>query len=125
MIAMNRKVLNEVTAAYSDANGLEEIGIVPTLQFKASEWVDKEEATQIMCEALSCAPDIEGYNNFFPELLLRLPEDAKVFLAREGSVCVYFMSEEDLDDSFQDRMRADEFDEIEYSEPPVYRLWWD
>ena len=117
---MNAKVLKEVKRAYNEETF--------NLEFRASEPVNKYDAVKIMAKALGCKPDEDGYNDFRPELLNRLPEDARVWLAREYSVCVYFYTETELPESFQDTMRADEFGLTDSGDGvlvPEYRLWWD
>ena len=111
-------VREEVLAAYSDCNKLSEDS--RDLAFKASQMVSPNEACDIMCEALDCSHDEEGYNNFRPELLTFLPSNSEVFLAREGSVCVYVKTS-NLDAKTQSALRADEID----VEGDFWRIWWD
>ena len=53
------------------------------LQFRASRAVKPETAYKIMKRAC------EGYNDFDCELIKLFPDDCKIAIAREGSVCLY------------------------------------
>lgn len=119
---MNRNVLNETMNAYADCNNRENRGVERNLSFRASEPVSPADAVKIMAKALACRKDEKGYNDFRPELLERLPKDSQVWLAREGSVCVYFKTPTVLMKGFQDLMAADEWDPAKNGET---RLWWD
>ena len=110
------KVTKEVCHAYNEDTR--------QLQFKASAPVTIEEAVKIMAKALDCDEDVEGYNNFKPNLLRHLPAGSKVTLAREWSVCVYVtlpkgVAFEDINTS---PLNADECDNPEKG---IVRVWWD
>lgn len=106
-----KKVMKEVVTAYcdcSDSNGER------NLSFLASEAVDPKTAAEIMTKA---CPD--GYNNFEAELLTLFPDDAKIWIAREGSVCIYVESASKLPTRKQ--LQADEYD----VKNGRLRIWWD
>jgi len=55
-----------------------------------------------------------------------LPDDSSVVIAREGSVCLYVVSEElnaspKLQQMLKRSLRADEFD----CSDGEFRIWWD
>ena len=87
--------------------------------YRASAAVSPTEAHSIMVEALS---ELGGaYNEFQVECLLTFPEDCKIVLAREYSVCLYvFRGEEDLPDGT--KVAADAVDR---QEDGSIRYWWD
>ena len=124
---MNTKVLKETKLAYADCNtpdfnkGMR----LRNLSFRASAPVPVADAVKIMTESLGLkSPTQEGYNNFAPALLRRLPEGSKVTLAREGSVCVYVTPPKltEVTQKDADSMMADEF----HSQTDgTVRLWWD
>lgn len=109
-------VRGEVKRAYIDCWGYdseEDIIARRDLHFKASSPVKRDDAVKIMKEALPY-----GYNVFEADLLYKLPEDCKVTLARESSVCIYV---DKLDPEAAHAMQADECSK----EGDQYRLWWD
>lgn len=83
-------------------------------KWKSKTMMSKKEAMDIMMQAL---PD--GYNDFMPQLLDKLPSDAKIQLGREGSVCLYVKTNTKPSKA---SLKADELDEVE---PGLYRIWWD
>ena len=84
------------------------------LNFRASQDVSRDEAIAIMSEAV---PD--GYNEFHAQLLALLPEDARITIAREGSVCIYVKGDDLVDENLL-------FDEIHYDpQSNETRIWWD
>jgi hypothetical protein len=120
---MNNMVDVEVKNAYADCwmDDLKVAYELRNLDFRASAPVSKQEAISIMSKYVS-----GGYNEFTPELLNFLPDDSKVTIAREGSVCIYFNSEElngssTMQDTLPTLLRADDFD---YN-GNEYRIWWD
>jgi hypothetical protein len=132
---MNKKVLAEIKRAYGDSqqfpNTIE--GRIKeqkayksrNLNFRAPESVNSREAAEIMKVALGCKSLSEsGYNEFAPKFLLQLPKNARVTLAREGSVCVYVKLPpgEDFDHADADSMKADEY---RVTDDGSIRLWWD
>ena len=73
-------------------------------------------------EAISILEEwVSGYNCFEPGHLKRLPENAMVLIAREGSVCIYVKGCE-VSKEMADKMKADECFEAEDGST---RLWWD
>ena len=122
---MNKKILKETKQAYCDSTmEWNEAVNKRNLNFRASAPVPVNDAVQIMKESLGLETDTEeGYNNFAPALLRRLPKGSKVTLAREGSVCVYVTLPEDalFCKSSADEMKADEF----HATADGFRLWWD
>jgi hypothetical protein len=66
------------------------------------------------------SPDQEGYNAFAPSLLLKLPADSKIYLAREGSVCVYVETKANIRN--RKALKADNFWREKNGQ---YGIWWD
>lgn len=85
-----------------------------TTMWKDTTMFSKTDAMNIMKQALP-----GGYNDFKAELIGKLPSDAKIQLAREGSVCLYVKTNTKISKA---SLKADELDEIE---PGLYRIWWD
>ena len=75
------------------------------LHFRASEPVNRTTAYKIMKRAC------EGYNNFDCEKLLLFPDDCKIWIAREGSVCLYIQKGEHLLPT-RKQLHADEYDKL-------------
>lgn len=88
------------------------------LDFRASASVSRDEAIAILKEAIT-----NGCNEFEPELLEKLPPDARVTIAREGSVCVYVNGTIPTDSDYRDSLKADELDY--YPAKNETRIWWD
>ena len=82
------------------------------LDWRAPASVSRDEAIAIMRE--TCP----SYNEFAPDLLKKLPADARVTLAREGSVCVYV---DKTGTATAHTLKADEFN----SKGNETRIWWD
>ncbi len=82
--------------------------------WKNTAMFTKKDAMNIMKQALP-----GGYNEFKAELIDKLPADAKIQIAREGSVCLYVKTTTKLSKA---SLKADELDEVE---PGLYRIWWD
>jgi hypothetical protein len=122
---MNKKILNETKRAYADCQSQSDAAYQKrNLNFRASKAVPSVDACEIMCHALNCKSHVSGYNEFRPSHLLQLPAMSEVWLAREGSVCVYakIPEGESFDQDNADAMMADEFS----VEPNgSIRLWWD
>lgn len=127
---MNTALLNEVKEAYADC-WLEDIhgaGMARrNLDFKASEFCSPAEAKAIMEQAVP-----HGYNGFHPSLLEAFPDDCKILIAREGSVCMYvhFIVYDDMPS--QSALQADEYDEVKAGSwgatdktIGTIRIWWD
>lgn len=111
---MNERVQAEVDKAYADCwkpGGFEVTSRERNLNFRASESVPRDEAVKIMRHAVPGC-----YNAFTADLLLKLPEDCNVTLAREYSVCVYVDRQVSAAG-----MDADECD----FEDGMTRIWWD
>jgi len=70
---------------------------------------------------------VPSYNLFSPKVLLALPDDCRVRLAREGSVCVYFETASALDRTkIVKELRCDEFSLCQsVGALNVFRAWWD
>ena len=113
---INQKFINEtvrrsVLIAYNEDTR--------QLDFRAVSPVDKKTAIKILKEA------VPGYNAFTPNLLNSLPNDCQIFLAREGSVCIYVIG------NILNTVRADECDLVEHpyhfgdNVREVTRFWWD
>ena len=118
----DRIVESEVKEAYWDCWGgknhrePKNYGKRRNLNFKATYPVSRAKAIMVMKKY---CPE---YNNFTPNYLAYLPTDSDIYLAREGSVCVYVHTRENLaTDAYKKLLRADE---ISY-EGNYYRIWWD
>jgi hypothetical protein len=118
-------VNEEVKRAYSDCwmNNRKEANKLRNLDFRASESVSKSDAIDILNKYVP-----GGYNEFSSELLNSLPDDSKVTIAREGSVCIYVSSEElskssKMQQLLYKALQADEFDFDK--DIGQYRIWWD
>ena len=103
-----QKIAREVNQAYCDSNPevpFDETMTKRNLNFKASAAVPKDEAVKIMTDALFCeSPEEQGYNNFKPIFLGKIPEGKTL---RKG---------------FAKRVKIDECD----TQPDgTIRLWWD
>lgn len=116
----DQTVLTQAAAAYGDCldwnEKYESLLRTPTtsrnLNWRASKPVNELEAAIILerCGVY--------YNDFYPSLLLELKRGSEVYLAREGSVCVYVKGKV-LAMSLQE-------DEHHYNEETdETRLWWD
>lgn len=86
------------------------------LDFKSDQSVTRDEAIAIIKEAIPV-----DYNLFEASLLKKLPKESKVWIAREGSVCIYV--EGCMLATLQRSMRADEFSYDEKTNQT--RIWWD
>ena len=103
------------------------------LSWRASVPVSPTEASSIMCEALGVKPDEYGYNEFKPDLLLNLPPDMKVYLARESSVCVYVVGDFPWADDTEEVHPLTQYDDVHKvlgcdecdKKDGETRLWWD
>ena len=126
---IKERVLNETLLAYADAHKSklteERIMQLRNLDFRASKTISRNEAIEIMGKAID-----NGYNLFEAKLLKHLPADSRIYLAREGSVCIYVGG--NLDSRLQKKMKVDEFNYThsdgrvgKYSIPGFTRLWWD
>jgi len=119
-------VKKETINAYSDCNSLSKES--RQLDFLASRSVTVKEAEEIMSLAVE-----GGYNAFKPELISILPQDSKIWLAREGSVCLYL--DMPIDEQTQIDLQCDEYDQVTKDalryQPNMgdmigmYRIWWD
>jgi hypothetical protein len=112
---------------------------VRNLGFRASKAVSPKTAAAIM-EKL-----VDNYNGFSWKYLLKLPDDCKVVLAREGSVCIYVqpgktklptrskMNASEYDKLDKDEYAADDIHKGLYRGRPTpyggykgeVRIWWD
>jgi hypothetical protein len=102
---------------------------VRNLSFKSAHPVTVAEARGILSKAI-----VGGYNEFEPKLLRHLPQNRMVFIAREGSPCVYVLGPQ-FDQP--KKLLADEFNfypdkyvktygENQFAIPgPVTRIWFD
>ena len=112
---------------------------IRNLGFRASQAVDPATAQAIMEKI------VPSYNEFKPNLLGLLPDDCKVVIAREGSVCIY-VQRGDKKIPSRSKLKASEYDllnETVYNtrehykggtrhRPTPYggfqgelRIWWD
>ena len=89
------------------------------LSFIASESVPRDEAVRIMNLAIP-----NSYNGFKGDILLYLPRECSIILAREGSVCVYVKTD---NLTFEDALMIGQLnaDEVDLRDDNLLRLWWD
>lgn len=106
----------EALEAYADAHPVNQPNAYTRrkLDWRASASVSRDQAIAIMRE--TCP----SYNLFEPSLLRKLPADARVTLAREGSVCVYTDKIGSASIRAKD-LKADEFSH----QNGETRIWWD
>lgn len=83
-------------------------------RWKDTTLLNKKQALDILTQALP-----NGYNEFKPQIIDKLPADSKIQIAREGSVCLYVTTSTKPN---RISLKADELDEVQ---PSVYRIWWD
>jgi len=99
----------------------ERVANIRNLEFLATRYLPRDDAQAVMEQW------VQGYNNFTPSLLSRLPADCEVRIAREGSPCIYVKipwgSKVKLPTA--KRMAADERDEMTLQSSRVVRYWWD
>lgn len=99
----------------------EKVSARRNLEFLATRYLPRDEAQWVLEQW------VKGYNEFTPSLLSRLPDDAQVRIAREGSPCIYvrvpYGSKSKLPTA--KRMAADERDEQLLQSSRVVRYWWD
>ncbi len=86
------------------------------LDFKSDQSVTRDEALAILKEAIPV-----DYNMFEADLLKHLPQGSLVWIAREGSVCIYVQG--CLLAELERIMNADEFSYNEATNQT--RIWWD
>ena len=117
---MNKKLLQEIKNAYADCWMTNSVRAHKTrkLDFRASSSVSRDEAFAIMKEVLRG----HGYNAFNHSLIMNFPEDAKIFIAREGSVCLYIQANFPTS---MERVLADEMDTVTIDGVEWERYWWD
>lgn len=126
---MKTKLLNlknEVMSAYADCNlGWDKGQKIRNLNYRASREVDKDTAVEILTAALGAkTPEDASYNNFCPSLLNKLPDDSRIWIAREGSVCIYVETKSKVDERKLSRqLEADELDW--WNDNRWLRIWWD
>lgn len=126
---MKQELLDEIRTAYvdnqNDGRTFEQTQNIRNLDFKASEsvsgWNDIEDALKATGE---------GYNAFEPvsvaNRIYEADPEAKVWVAREGSVCLY------IETKYKQVMKralkdADEADtgKGRRGQPAQIRFWWD
>lgn len=126
-----QRIYNEVMEAYIDSHdvsGLSDNEVYKrrNLHYYAPHALNRSEVIAIMTDA------VPSYNIFEPRLLLALPEDSQIFIAREFSVCIYVLGE--MDKKLQKKMEADEFDYYDVNDNVFMtgknkikqtRIWWD
>lgn len=110
---MNKEIEQEVMLAYADCRDHSDYAMeIRNLEFKASDFVSRDEAKRILLKANVY------YNAFEPDLLNRFPKDCKIKIAREGSVCLYVKGNK--------LPKARSFaDEIDKWDDGTVRYWWD
>lgn len=102
----------EICAAYNEATR--------NLNFRCDAPLLPSEAVAIMTKALDVKKPTDcGYNEFSPPLLAKLPANAELNIAREGSVCVYVKGDIETPDGFKNDERHF------YADKNETRFWWD
>lgn len=98
----------EVCVAYADCSEdyFENSLKIRNLRFRARQAVDPKMAQEIMERACPY------YNKFEAEFLGLFPDDCKIVLAREGSVCIYVQPGEKKLPTINS-LHADEYDVME------------
>lgn len=122
-------VRREVQKAYADCiSDSEQAYEQRDLNFLSSLTVTVKDAIRILREV------VPSYNEFEPANLRGLDENAQLYIAREGSVCVYVLGEKPTKTK---KLLCDEFNyyPIAYQKKygpklfvipgPVTRIWWD
>ncbi len=107
----------EALEAYADSTPHDQPNAMTrrNLSWRAPGPVTRDEAIMIMLE--TCP----SYNLFTPSLLKKLPAEAMVTLAREGSVCVYV---DKTGTATVRTLKADEW-HPNYQQDGLTRIWWD
>jgi hypothetical protein len=100
-------IKQEIKTAYSKLRNL---------HFRASEPLGPAELKTILQEVF---PNNGSYNNFKPSLLDKFPPNSQIYMAREGSVCLYVEKIAGLPSA--EDVSADECDD--YGDE--IRYWWD
>lgn len=131
------QISREIETAYADCMVEEDTGKAfrkamntRQLQFIASAPMNRDQAAQIMTKVLRNTGG--SYNAFTPNLLLKFPADCKIWIAREGSVCLYVEPGKATMPT-KAALEADEYDEDkacwwQKDKPfatPRTRIWWD
>lgn len=115
-------LLNEIKITYADNqdDGLsfQQTSHIRRLDWKASEYAEGD----MIKKALMAIGG--GYNEFEPnkvsDIILKIDYNAKVYVAREGSVCLYIIT------SKPDKMiKALNADEGDLQQDGSIRVWWD
>ena len=111
----------KVSAPYFDAPAWRAMEERRNLEFFATRYLSRDEAIRVLEQW------VKEYNEFTPAVLKRLPDDAEVRIAREGSVCLYvrlpYGSQSKLPTA--KRLKADERDELFLQSSRCVRYWWD
>lgn len=91
------------------------------LEFLATRYLPRDEAKWVMQQW------VKQYNEFTPDVLDALPEEALVRIARESSVCIYVKLPYGCNKKLPTakRMAADERDEQWMQSSQCVRYWWD
>jgi hypothetical protein len=95
------------------------------LKFKSGVWLDPQDCYSIMSKAVS-----EGYNAYNSDVLKQVldyfGDQAKYKIAREGSVCLYVKTLNELCINRMFTFINDCFiDEVHLQKDSTIRLWWD
>jgi hypothetical protein len=119
---MKYNLLDEIKTTYADnqdgGKDFEETKHIRRLDWKAEESVSGEN----LLEALKAIG--EGYNDFDPinatDTILTVDPEAEVYVAREGSVCLYIKT-----DKPHHMIAALNADEGDIQHDGLVRIWWD
>jgi len=115
-------LLDEIKITYADCqnDGLsfQQTKHIRRLDWKASEYAEGD----MIRKALNAIG--EGYNAFEPnevsDIILKVDSDAKVYVAREGSVCLYIKTSKSTE-----MIEALDADECDLQQDGLIRAWWD
>lgn len=99
-------IANQVCEVYSEHSCC--------FNYRSDRFVSRKNAYAILKRAIPM-----GYNAFKADIILDLPDDVEVMIAREGSVCLYLKGD-DLP-SMEDLMA----DEYTVESNGITRVWWD
>ncbi len=116
-----KKLLEEIKHTYAD-NQDDGKSFEETENIRRLEWKAEESVSGDMLETALKATGV-GYNDFEPISIARkiilVDPEARVFVAREGSVCLYILT-----CYHKDMMKALNADEDDLQPDGSIRFWW-
>lgn len=116
-----------IIAAYSDCleDHIDVEGIERNLKYMSLESLSIKDATEILSLAIP-----NGYNDFevktcLPSIATIFGDDARIFIARESSVCLYIKPASRIWMSRDEKLNS-LADEVSFeSDLGLFRVWWD